>query len=369
MMPEELDYVTWLPLIMAVAGACIGSFLNVVIYRMPRGIGLGRPARSFCPMCGKGIPWHLNVPLLSWLMLRGRSACCGQRIPVRYWLVEAACAGLFYALSRSFIYEPITALLGLCIWGACMLALLAMDWEQMVVEPRVAIVAALCGAAVGYLDPTLADAAAHTPWNGLQWSIIGALGGYAFFRLIALGGSLLFGRRAVRFPKPEEFYLHQEGEDIVLEVGQERFLWSEVFLEGADKIILQEAAAQAAADAPQRGLLTLTATHAVLPGGKCCDLEELDSLRGTCSAIQIRREAMGSGDAWIALAIGALCGWEGVLFALVGGSLLGLVFALLYRIRRGVPMPFGPSLILAALVWLFHGPQLLQAYLELIGAP
>ena len=60
-----------------VLGACIGSFLNVCIYRMPLGLSVNEPKRSFCPSCKYQIPLHHNIPLLTWLVLRGKCANCG----------------------------------------------------------------------------------------------------------------------------------------------------------------------------------------------------------------------------------------------------------------------------------------------------
>ncbi|MBV9920205.1 MAG: prepilin peptidase, partial [Pseudonocardia sp.] len=85
----------------AVLGLVVGSFLNVVIHRVPAEQSLLVP-RSYCPDCGQAIrPWH-NVPVLGWLALRGRCAHCGGRISIRYPLVEAGTATLFVALTARF---------------------------------------------------------------------------------------------------------------------------------------------------------------------------------------------------------------------------------------------------------------------------
>ena len=76
-----------------VFGAVVGSFLNVAIYRLPRQQSLVRP-RSACPSCGATIRWFDNIPILSWLMLRGRCRRCSGQISIRYPLVEAAAGAL-----------------------------------------------------------------------------------------------------------------------------------------------------------------------------------------------------------------------------------------------------------------------------------
>src|SRR5262245_4323487 len=75
-------------------GLVIGSFLNVVIARLPEGRSIWRP-RSSCPRCGTQIAWYDNIPLLSFVILRGRCRACGQAIALRYPLVEAATGALF----------------------------------------------------------------------------------------------------------------------------------------------------------------------------------------------------------------------------------------------------------------------------------
>lgn len=84
----------WYAVILAVIfGSCLGSFYNVIIYRMPRGLSLWKPP-SFCPRCKKRIPIYYNLPVIGWLWLRGKSACCKEPISIQYPLVEALCGVL-----------------------------------------------------------------------------------------------------------------------------------------------------------------------------------------------------------------------------------------------------------------------------------
>ncbi len=351
-----------LPLVFALFGACIGSFLNVVIYRLPRGMSVQEPRRSFCPHCKTPIPWYLNLPVLSWLMLRGRSACCRRPIALRYWLVELGTALLFAAIAREFAAENVLSLMLICLWAAAMLATLCIDWEQMTVLPSLTLIATAAGLLVGLLSPWLVTGGMLEPLDGALWSATGAIVGYVFFRFVALAGRLFFGHRRERFAEPVSWSLRQAGDDLELRLGERLLLWSELFMEDGNRLMLQDARVDGQPEGA--GELCFSVDAVVLPGGRRLELEDCESLGGTCGGCATRREAMGSGDAWIALAIGALCGWQAVIFALVAGSVLGIIWALIARIGRGQPMPFGPVLILAAYIWLFWGQSLWFAYLD-----
>lgn len=351
-----------LPLFFGLFGACVGSFLNVVIYRLPRGLSVNEPRRSFCPQCKAPIPWYLNLPVISYIMLRGRTACCKRPYTARYCIVELACALLFAAVAWYFCTDDIITQVLLCAWVALMLACFCIDWEQMVVLPMLTILAALAGVGISLLSPWFSGEGIE-PLQGLMSSASGAFGGFLLFRLVALAGKLMFGRRQQAFDVPQNWVLHQaaDGEDVELLIGGERLLWSDLFMETSNRFTLQ--AATVAEHAPETGELVFTVDSLTLPDGTKLMLEEHDELSGTCRGYAARKEAMGSGDAWLALAIGALCGWQGVVFALVGGSIIGIGAALVARIGRGTPMPFGPALIAAALIWLFYGTELVSAYL------
>jgi hypothetical protein len=99
-MTSDIDFtitifiVSWLTLL----GACLGSFLNVVVYRLPRGKSLSNPP-SHCPKCLHPIRWYDNIPVFGWFMLRGKCRDCREPINVRYPIVEAVCGGIFCTIS------------------------------------------------------------------------------------------------------------------------------------------------------------------------------------------------------------------------------------------------------------------------------
>lgn len=85
----------WIAILgIAFLGGCIGSFLNVVLYRLPRGESIVWPS-SHCPHCKHPIRWYHNLPVIGWLLLRGKCYDCGGKISPRYPLIEAAIATLF----------------------------------------------------------------------------------------------------------------------------------------------------------------------------------------------------------------------------------------------------------------------------------
>ena len=88
-----------------VIGSAVGSFLNVVIYRLPRGMSLSHPG-SRCPKCGHAIRWYHNLPIAGWLLLRGKCCDCKAAISPRYPLVELAVASLFVVLAYVDVYLP-----------------------------------------------------------------------------------------------------------------------------------------------------------------------------------------------------------------------------------------------------------------------
>ena len=169
MPPDEILYSPW---ILAVFGLCIGSFLNVVIHRLPlmleRGwkmesadlLGVAHeetPAltlstpRSRCPSCGHAIAWYENIPLASWLWLRARCSACKAPISPRYPLIEVATAVLFGLVGWRFGAEPVALLW--CLFCAVLVALAGIDWDTTLLPDNLTLPllwAGLVSAALGW---------------------------------------------------------------------------------------------------------------------------------------------------------------------------------------------------------------------------
>ena len=145
----------------ALLGLAVGSFLNVVIYRVPRGESLVRPG-SHCPNCGEAVRTRHNLPVLGWLMLRGRCADCREPISVRYPLVELVTALLFVAITVQLAHLGLLeALPAYLFFAAVGVALTAIDLDVLrlpnaIVYPTYLVLAALLTAASlveGSLEP------------------------------------------------------------------------------------------------------------------------------------------------------------------------------------------------------------------------
>src|ERR1700761_31607 len=134
-----------------IVGACVGSFLNVCVYRIPLNRSIVNPP-SHCAACGAPIPWYNNLPILSWLILRGRAACCGTRIDVRYCLVEAGMGFLFLALWMR--YAPLEAFIyAIMISGLTVACLI--DLDHYIIPDRFTLGGCVAGFIACSIDPAL----------------------------------------------------------------------------------------------------------------------------------------------------------------------------------------------------------------------
>lgn len=270
------------PVCAFVFGACVGSFLNVCIYRVPKGESVVTPG-SHCA-CGQPIAWHDNIPILSWLLLRGRARCCGRAFSFRYPAVELLTALLF--LACALLFPPAKALGGMVLVSIVLCATF-IDHDHMIIPDGLTIGGGIVGVGLSLLLPGLHDQA------------------HDFYFLASLRAGL--------------------DATLGLLVGSGLVLWIALVAEAL-----------------------------------------------------LKKEAMGFGDVKFLGALGAFVGWQGAVFAMFGGAIIGCVWfaiALLWqkfsgraaagarletpegqqtdRVGLGVHVSFGPMLGLGALLYFF----------------
>lgn len=272
-MSEALFLQTYFTVLFFVLGACVGSFLNVVIYRLPAGKSVVRP-RSQC-RCGAPVAWYDNVPILSWFILRGRCRACGQRFSIRYPVVELLTALLFVSCWRIGGWP-----VGL-VWMAfagLMIPAAFIDIDTMELPDVFTMGGFIAGIFLNTLFPLAILGSEFPPLAahllGLKASLVGAIVGSGLILWIALLGEWI-----------------------------------------------------------------------------------------------LRKEAMGFGDVKLMGAIGAFCGWEGSVFAIFGGSVIGcLALLVCWPFWRGNGasfsrhIPFGPALVAGALIYLLWARPHVMAY-------
>ena len=144
-------------------GLIIGSFLNVCIYRLPRGLSPVRP-RSGCTKCGHLLAWYENVPIVSYLVLRGRCRKCGASISPMYPIIEAITGAMF--LAGYLLYGPGLLLVVRLLFGCAMIVLFVVDLQHHILPN----VITLPGIVIGFLCSTLVG-------PGWQASLIGIVAG------------------------------------------------------------------------------------------------------------------------------------------------------------------------------------------------
>jgi leader peptidase (prepilin peptidase)/N-methyltransferase len=176
-----LDIPDWLGALIAFAfGASVGSFVNLIAYRLPREISIVTP-RSFCPQCDRPIPWWANIPILAYLGLRGRCIMCGAPIAFRHFMAELALAVTAAYLYLSFPLPDAVARFVFCA-ALFIVALIDYDWRLI---PNIIT---FPGIPIG-----LAAATFMIPEVGLKRSLIGIALGWGF---LFLTGEVYFWLRS-----------------------------------------------------------------------------------------------------------------------------------------------------------------------------
>lgn len=194
----DIAFPWFFPAVVFVFGAAIGSFLNVCILRIPEGRSIVRPG-STCA-CGQPIAWYDNIPILSWLVLRGRARCCGQRFSVRYPAIELLTAALF--LLCWWRLPPAGGLAGMLL-VAILICATFIDLDHMEIPNRFTIGAAVVGVVLSGVFPAIqGEAVASYPVASIRavvTSVTGLLVGSGVILWIGLLGEIVLRKEAMGF--------------------------------------------------------------------------------------------------------------------------------------------------------------------------
>ncbi|MEZ5325229.1 MAG: prepilin peptidase [Verrucomicrobiales bacterium] len=391
-------------------GASIGSFLNVVIYRVPLGVSVNEPRRSFCPTCKYQIPWYCNLPLISWLSLRGKCANCKAEISPRYIIVEFITGLVFFLAVLKF---PFPVVVAYWVMLSLFIATIYIDIDHYIIPNQITL-GGMCAAFVfaGLFPAMFYDSAKIAelgPAMSRVWSVgqslLGAVVGYGLLWIVVELGKLAFGKKKEVFAKPVAFKIHEvsyetgecepvlfyendeesataaeqeqpaEGGDTP---GWEKQPWSDMFYRSTDKLIMTCDNIKIDDKDYSNVELILFETRLEVRDGadsskviSTSALEELQHIEGSCTQIVIPREAMGMGDVKFMAMSGAFLGAGSTLFTLVSASILGSVVALTMAVlgkrEWAARLPFGPYLVFGSTLWLFYGKELVKWYWAIAG--
>ncbi len=342
-----------------VFGAAIGSFLNVCIHRMPRDESLVQPP-SHCPHCGQRIRWVDNIPLVSYLALRGRCRQCQARITPRYFLVELLTAGLFL-----WVHVRFEGWLVPVYWVlvAGLIAATFIDFEHFIIPNEITYGGVVAGLALSTAFPEVMGTASHL--RALGQSFLGALCGAGIVLTMVEAGKLIFGRRKV----PLEPGTTVRIADQTLMLPDEELHWADVFFRDSDRIRFQATTIRVGERAWENATVVVS-EDAIEVNGERIELAACGPIEAVTDLVIIPREAMGMGDVKFMGAIGAFLGWQATLFTLITSSLiggiLGLVLVLTGHKEWQSRIPYGPYLTLGALLWLLGGVEIVNWYFNLL---
>lgn len=346
-------------------GACIGSFLNVAIYRLPRGMSVNSPKRSFCPLCKAPIPAWRNIPLVTWLVQRGKCAECRAPIPLRYFLVELLTMLMWLGCWYLFPH-PAEAVFFMLFSSVC-IVICAVDIELMVIPRQLTISGSLLGFAMAGFYPEWIGA---TSWSsGLLMASYGFALGWVGLWLVVLLGKMAFGKFSIKFEEPTAWELREpksDDEQLCFVFGEEVIGWADIFFRSSDKLRLTDVSSVVLNGVEREADSVEIHDDDVFLDGEKFPIEELKSLSGKAKEATVPREAMGMGDVDLLAMLGACFGPVSLIMTIFAACVFSILWAVFNRMGFGKVMPFGPSIIAGSVFWVFWGQDLWGWYTTLL---
>ncbi len=343
--------------VLFVFGCMVGSFLNVCIHRIPRGESIVSPP-SHCPHCGYAIPWYLNIPLVTWLYLRGQCANCRAPITIRYFLVELLTGLSFLACWLAFGHQSVGVALVYCLVLAGFIAATFIDFEHFIIPDGIT----LGGIAAGFLCSAVVPAlhgATLTAADSMKASALGAVVGGGMILVVLQGGKWVFGRKKVLLPASSRILFTEH----CLVLPDREIPYEDIFSRNSDTIRV-EARRVECVDCCYWNVPVRLSPERLQIGERVMKPEDMPHLEVVADRLILPQEAMGLGDVKFMAAIGSFLGWQATVFSLMFSSVIGAVVGVtLIALRRhewSSRLPYGPYIALAATVWIFAGREILS---------
>ncbi len=342
-------------LVFFVLGCIVGSFLNVCIHRLPLGMSIVSPP-SHCPHCKYSIPWYLNIPLVTWLWLRGRCKNCGAPISPRYFLVELLTGITFLSCWLAFGRTSVAIALIYAAFLAGLIAATFIDFEHFIIPDSITLGGIGAGLLCSLVLPQLHGAQS---WGGgLKASLLGIGAGAGLMYAILRFGKLLFGRQKVLLPTDTKIVFSETS----VCLPDKEIPYEDLFYRRSDVIALHAQTVELV-DRCYKDVLVRLTPKSLQIGEDQMNPDEVAYMEAVSAEIVLPREAMGLGDVKFMGAIGAFLGWQAVLFSLmvssVIGSFVGVALIVMRKREWSSRLPYGPYIALAAAIWIFGGSRVL----------
>ncbi len=355
-----------------VLGCISGSFLNVCIHRLPLELSVITP-RSYCPHCKYAIPWYLNLPLVTWLALRGRCKNCGAPISPRYFIVELLTGVAFLGCWLTFGNpgHPLPTLPLALVYSLFLAGLIVatfIDIEHLIIPDEITLGGMVVGLIASCLLPSLHGTDALPV--GILRGFIGAITGAGTIYAILRVGKWLFGRQRVKLPADTRIVFS----DTAVHLPDKDIPYEDLFYRQSDVVVVKakrvELIDRSYFDAVVRLSPSLLQIHQDHFEPEEFDPEAVRQMEIVSAEVVLPREAMGFGDVKFMGAIGAFVGWQGVLFTLTVSSMIGAIYGTAMVVLRkrdwSGRLYFGPFIALAATIWIFAGPAAVAWYQNLM---
>ena len=354
-------FVFW-SVVFFVFGAVVGSFLNVCIYRMPRDMSLCKPG-SQCPGCSFTIPWRLNIPIVSWLWLKGKCKQCVEPISPRYLGVELLTGIAFLSTWLMFGEQTTSGVLLAVTWGFVLSGLIVatfIDFEHFIIPDQITLGGVAAGFLISAALPALNDV--DKPTDSLMISGLGILvGAGSVFAVLQLG-KLLFGKFRMTLEEGKSVTFTESA----LYLPEEVVPYEEIFFRNSDTIRLHAKRLELI-DRCYTDINIALSPKQLLIGEESFHPDTVSFLKAETNELVIPREAMGFGDVKFMAAIGAFVGWQGALFSLMAsavvGAVVGVILIAIGRRDWSARLPYGPYISLAAVIWIFFRKPILATWL------